>query len=56
MIRFSKIWCGFTAVAVILIFTAGSMELSAQTTKDSAIDKDKSSNDTTKGRKPPKVV
>ena len=46
MMRFSKIWCRFTIVAMILalLFITG---LSAQTTQDSPVAKDKSSNDAT---------
>ena len=45
MTRFSKVWCGFRATAIILvmIFLAGMMGLSAQTTQDGVVEKDKSS-------------
>ena len=50
MMQFSKICYGFTAVATILvlIFIAGIVGLSAQTTQDGTVVKDKSSNDATK--------
>ncbi len=50
MIQFSKVWCGFTVVATILvlIFITGLLGLSAQTTQDGVVAKDKSSNDTAK--------
>ena len=50
MIQFSKTWCRFTIVAMILVltFTAGMIELLAQTTHDDGIEKDKLSNDTAK--------
>lgn len=52
MIRFSKVWCGFTAAAMnlVTIFMAGIVRWSsAQTTQDSVVKKDKPSSDTTKG-------
>ena len=50
MIQFSKTWCKFTTVATILvlIFIAGIVGLSAQTSKDSTESKNQSSSDTTK--------
>ena len=50
MIQFSKTWCRFTIVSIILVlaFIAGIVGPLAQTTQDSVGDKNQSSSDTTK--------